>query len=60
MEQLASVLERSSRPARPRLSVAIAEFTEVIRAAQELRYRVFAEEMGAKLSSSYPEKAGKL
>ena len=54
MEQLASVLERSSRPARPRLSVAIADSTEVIRAAQELRYRVFAEEMGAKLSSPIP------
>ena len=51
MEQLASVLKRSSRPARPRLSVAIADSADVIRAAQELRYRVFADEMGAKLST---------
>ena len=54
MVQLASVSKRSSRPARPRLSVAIADSADAIRAAQELRYRVFAEEMGAKLSTPIP------
>jgi putative hemolysin len=54
MEQLAPAAKRRVRPARPSLSVGIAETAEVIRAAQRLRHHVFAEELGAKLSSDIP------
>jgi putative hemolysin len=54
MEQTVSVPRRRGRPARPSLSVGIADSTEVVRAAQELRYRVFADEMGANLSTAIP------
>ena len=52
MEQIVSVPQRRGRPARPSLSVGIADSAEVVRAAQELRYRVFADEMGANLSTA--------
>jgi putative hemolysin len=38
-----------SRPAKRRLSVGLARGSDEIRAAQQLRYRVFAGEMGARL-----------
>lgn len=38
----------------PRLTVQIAQTQDQIRAAQALRYKVFAEEMGAQLSSREP------
>ncbi len=41
-------------PARSRLSVMLAAKPEEVRAAQRLRYQVFAEEMGAKLHSPEP------
>ncbi len=54
MEQVISLPQRRGRPARPSLSVGIAESAAVVRAAQELRYRVFAEELGARLSTPTP------
>jgi putative hemolysin len=54
MEQIVSVPQGRGRPARPGLSVGIADSAAVVRAAQELRYRVFADEMGAKLSTAIP------
>jgi putative hemolysin len=54
MEQIVVVPQRRRRPARPSLSVGIADSAEVIRAAQELRYRIFAGEMGANLPTSVP------
>jgi putative hemolysin len=51
MEHVVSVPQRRSRRERPSLTVGIADSAEVVRAAQELRYRVFAEELGAKLST---------
>ena len=54
MEQIVSVPQRRGRPARPSLSVGIADSAEVVRAAQELRYLVFADEMGANLSTAIP------
>jgi len=54
MEQIVSVPQRRGRPARPSLSVGIADSAEIVRAAQELRYRVFADEMGANLSTAIP------
>lgn len=54
MEQLATLQDRRSRPVRPRLSVGIADSPEVIRAAQELRHRVFAGELGAQLNTHVP------
>jgi putative hemolysin len=54
MEQIVSSNRRRARPARPSLSFGIAESAEAVRAAQELRYRVFAEEMGANLSTAIP------
>jgi putative hemolysin len=54
MEQIVSVPQRRGRPARPSLSVGIADSAEIVRAAQELRYRVFAYEMGANLSTAIP------
>ena len=54
MEQIVSVPQRRGRQARPSLSVGIADSAEIVRAAQELRYRVFADEMGANLSMAIP------
>ena len=54
MEQIVSVPQRRGRPARPSLSVGIADSAEIVRAAQELRYRVFADEMGANLPTVIP------
>jgi putative hemolysin len=54
MEQLVTVPQRRGRPARPSLSVGVADSADVVRAAQELRYRVFAEEMGANLPTTIP------
>ena len=52
MEQLAGAARRHTRVVRPSLSVGVADSPKVIRAAQELRYRVFAEEMGARLPTA--------
>jgi putative hemolysin len=48
--------ERASllRPARPRLHVALAQCDSEILAAQKLRWRVFAEELGATLPTRMP------
>lgn len=54
MEQLARAAERRLRPTRPSLSVGIAESADVIRAAQRLRYQVFAGELGANLAGDIP------
>ena len=54
MEQLVTRQQRRNRPARPRLSVDLADSPEVVRAAQELRHRVFAGELGARLSTPVP------
>jgi len=54
MEQIVSVPQRRGRQARPSLSVGIADSAEIVREAQELRYRVFADEMGANLSTAIP------
>jgi len=54
MEPLVSVTQRHNRTVRPNLSVGIADSVEVIRAAQELRHRVFADELGANLSTKIP------
>lgn len=54
MEQVISLPQRRGRPARPSLSVGIADSAEVVRAAQELRYRVFVDEMGANLPILLP------
>ena len=52
MEQLAGAARRHTRVVRPSLSVGVADSPEVIRAAKELRYRIFAEEMGARLPTA--------
>lgn len=45
----------SVRPGnKPRLSVALASDAETVRAAQRLRYQVFAEELGARLPTRIP------
>ena len=44
----------SARPARPRLHVTLAGSASEIVAAQKLRWRVFADELGANLSSRTP------
>lgn len=51
MENRNELIERASllRPARPRLHVALAQSDSEILAAQKLRWRVFAEELGATL-----------
>ena len=54
MEQIVRVPQRRGRLGRPSLSVGIADSAEVVRAAQELRYRVFADELGANLSTTIP------
>jgi len=46
--------EQPSRRARPALSVSFARSPDDVRAAQALRYRVFAEEMGARLNCREP------
>ncbi|QDQ26355.1 GNAT family N-acetyltransferase [Chitinimonas arctica] len=51
------MLQLDSQPARGRhrkLSVSLATTKETIRAAQALRYKVFAEELGARLSTREP------
>ena len=42
---------RRGRDTKPRLETRIARDGPLVRQAQELRYRVFAEEMGARLAS---------
>ncbi|WP_370680759.1 GNAT family N-acetyltransferase [Comamonas sp. GB3 AK4-5] len=44
----------ASRPAAPELAVGWARHLDEVRAAQRLRYQVFAEEMGAKLPQDQP------
>lgn len=53
-EHSASHTERAVRPARPRLSVTLTSRQQDILDAKKLRYRVFAEEMGARLSTKTP------
>ena len=54
MEQAIALPPRRNRPSRPSLSVGIAESADVVHAAQRLRYRVFAGEMGANLATDVP------
>lgn len=54
MEQLKSQLQTRAKPARHNLSVGLARNPEEILAAQRLRYRVFADEMGARLPTRIP------
>lgn len=42
----------STKPKRPSLTVKVAETEEEVRATQKLRYRIFAEELGAQLKSA--------
>jgi len=46
--------DKQARQERPTLSVSLAQCEEDIRAAQSLRYRVFGEEMGARLQCREP------
>ena len=48
------IKEQAVRRARPALSVSFASTAEEVRAAQALRYRIFAEEMGARLKCREP------
>lgn len=48
------IKEHTSRRARPALSVCFASSADEIRAAQALRFRVFGEEMGARLNCREP------
>lgn len=54
MEQLKSQLETRQKKIRPQLSVGIADNADTILEAQRLRYRIFAEEMGARLPTRTP------
>ena len=54
MEQQQTSLEQSRRIYARNLSVGLAESEREILAAQKLRYQVFGQEMGAKLSSRVP------
>lgn len=54
MRQLYHHLETRARPLRPRLSVGLAHSAAEILAAQRLRYRVFAGELGARLPTRTP------
>ncbi len=54
MEHVVSVPSQRGRPGRPSLSVGIADTVDVVRSAQELRYRVFADELGARLATPVP------
>lgn len=54
MDALNKLLQHPIKPARPKLSVGLAQDKEAILEAQRLRYRVFAGEMGAKLPSRIP------
>ena len=54
MEQLEQHLPSRARSARPRLSVGLAHGESEILDAQRLRYRVFAGEMGARLTTRTP------
>lgn len=47
--------EQNSGATRPRLQVKLAHTEEEVLATQRLRYRVFAEEMGAEVHTSAPE-----
>jgi putative hemolysin len=44
--------DRTQRPHKPRLHVGLAQSESEIRAAKKLRYRVFAEELGARLPTA--------
>ena len=46
--------DRTQRPHKPRLHVGLAQSESEIRAAKKLRYRVFAEELGARLNCREP------
>lgn len=54
MEQLKSKLQSRAKAARPNLSVGLARDIEEVLEAQRLRYRVFAGELGANLSTRTP------
>jgi putative hemolysin len=54
MDALDTRLHSARRAARPQLSVGLALGKSEIRAAQRLRYQVFAEELGARLPSRTP------
>jgi putative hemolysin len=46
--------QTQARPARPKLSVGIAQYPREIHEAQKLRYRIFAGELGANLPTHMP------
>ncbi|MGB4467400.1 MAG: GNAT family N-acyltransferase [Azovibrio sp.] len=54
MDALDRRLQKAIKPARPKLSVGLATDKDEILEAQRLRYRVFAGELGAKLSNRIP------
>lgn len=54
MEQMNVQHAVRTRSARPKLSVGLAHGRQEIEDAQRLRYRIFGEEMGAKLSNRIP------
>ena len=51
---IASVAARTARPALGGITVSWARHQDEVRAAQRLRYEVFAGEMGARLNSPLP------